>query len=432
MPTVTFVVFHMSFAIVTVALIAGSIAGRAKMGGWIAFVVAWTLLVYIPMAHWAFDPAGWVAKQLGAVDFSGGTVVEIGSGAAGLALAIVAGKRADFERQDIRPHNLPLVVIGLSLMWFGWFGFNTGSSLGTPGGAAMAFLNSQLAAGAAMAGWAVTSWWRTRRLEKEQAYSEVLYDNLKELTADDRRARGKGEEPESASALVARLREVLLTAPTPDGGSGRQAAASGGERQGGAGHGTGNGGDLGRARSRRSVRSRPPVPPLLPSGHLVRVAAGAAQADAAQGAHQAVDIALAHDVDGSVHGEAVQLGPVHRPPRPEHHAARRIQGAHPVEDLERGRVAGETTGQGQHGDVGEQDPGVRERYGGIVGVRDHLEVRVALDPRPQALQLPALRHPDHQDGHHSSPSSATSASRTSRAGIGVPPGPDRDGRSTLM
>ncbi|MFJ7204081.1 ammonium transporter [Streptomyces sp. NPDC098789] len=163
-PTVTFAVFHMSFAIVTVALISGSIAGRATMNGWIAFVCAWTLLVYVPMAHWVFDPRGWVAAQLGAVDFAGGTVVEIGSGAAGLALAIVAGKRADFDRQGIRPHNLPLVVIGLSLMWFGWFGFNTGSSLGTPGGAAMAFLNSQLAAGAAMAGWAVTSWWRTRQV----------------------------------------------------------------------------------------------------------------------------------------------------------------------------------------------------------------------------------------------------------------------------
>lgn len=365
-PTVTFVVFHMSFAIVTVALVAGSIAGRAAMGGWIAFVIAWTLLVYIPMAHWVFDPAGWVAAQLGAVDFSGGTVVEIGSGAAGLALAIVAGKRADFERQDIRPHNLPLVVIGLSLMWFGWFGFNTGSSLGTPGGAAMAFLNSQLAAGAAMAGWAVSSWWRTRRVglldmcmgavtglvamtplaggvspvwasvigflagltcafaiswkyrlgvddtldvvgihgwggivgmvmaglcatgtltghkglfyggswdllgkqltatvvlglfsfvmtaligkaieatiglrqpggmvEEEQAYSEVLYDNLKELTAGDARAPGKDEEPESASALVARLREVLLTAGDRDAaGSGPGSASGSGSGQG--------------------------------------------------------------------------------------------------------------------------------------------------------------------------------------------------------
>ncbi|WP_327065578.1 ammonium transporter [Kitasatospora sp. NBC_01302] len=163
-PTVTFSVFHMSFAIVTVALISGSVAGRATMRGWLVFVCAWTLLVYVPMAHWVFAPEGWVARQVGAVDFSGGTVVELSSGAAGLALAVVAGRRADFERQPIRPHNLPLVVIGLALLWFGWFGFNTGSSLGVPGAAAMGFVNTQLAAGAAMAGWAVTGYWRTRQV----------------------------------------------------------------------------------------------------------------------------------------------------------------------------------------------------------------------------------------------------------------------------
>ncbi|MCX4744973.1 ammonium transporter [Kitasatospora sp. NBC_01287] len=163
-PTVAFAVFHMSFAIVTVALISGSVAGRATMKGWIAFVCAWTLLVYIPLAHWVFAPDGWVVKQVGAVDFSGGTVVELSSGAAGLALALVAGKRQDFERTKIRPHNLPLVVVGLSLLWFGWFGFNTGSSLGTPGAAAMGVMNTQLAAGAAMAGWAATVYLRTRKV----------------------------------------------------------------------------------------------------------------------------------------------------------------------------------------------------------------------------------------------------------------------------
>ncbi|MBC3841725.1 ammonium transporter [Streptacidiphilus sp. 4-A2] len=163
-PTVIFSVFHMSFAVVTVALISGSVAGRARMNGWIAFVCAWTLLVYVPMAHWVFSPGGWVFKQVGAVDFSGGTVVELSSGAAGLALALVAGKREDFERRPIRPHNLPLVVIGLSLLWFGWFGFNTGSSLGVPGAAAMGVFNTQIAAGAAMAGWAATVYWRTRKV----------------------------------------------------------------------------------------------------------------------------------------------------------------------------------------------------------------------------------------------------------------------------
>ena len=163
-PTVIHSVFHMSFAIVTVALISGSVAGRATMRGWTVFVCAWTLLVYVPMAHWVFDADGWVAKQVGAVDFSGGTVVELSSGAAGLALAIVAGKREDFERRPIRPHNLPLVVIGLSLLWFGWFGFNAGSYLSGPGSTTMAFINTQFAAGAAMTGWAATSYWRTRRV----------------------------------------------------------------------------------------------------------------------------------------------------------------------------------------------------------------------------------------------------------------------------
>ncbi|MFC1413220.1 ammonium transporter [Streptacidiphilus sp. N1-12] len=163
-PTVIHSVFHMSFAIVTVALISGSVAGRATMRGWTVFVCAWTLLVYVPMAHWVFDTDGWVAKQVGAVDFSGGTVVELSSGAAGLALAIVAGKREDFERRPIRPHNLPLVVIGLALLWFGWFGFNAGSYLSGPGSTTMAFVNTQFAAGAAMSGWAATSYWRTRRV----------------------------------------------------------------------------------------------------------------------------------------------------------------------------------------------------------------------------------------------------------------------------
>jgi Amt family ammonium transporter len=114
------------------------------------------------MAHWVFSPDGWAVKQLGVLDYSGGTVVELGSGAAGLALAIVAGKRADFERQTIRPHNLPLVVIGLGLLWFGWFGFNAGAYLNGPHATAMAFLNTQLSAGAAMAGWSITAYWHNR------------------------------------------------------------------------------------------------------------------------------------------------------------------------------------------------------------------------------------------------------------------------------
>ncbi|MDH6109648.1 Amt family ammonium transporter [Kitasatospora sp. MAP12-15] len=164
-PTVIFSCFQMAFAIITVALISGSIAGRATMRGWIWFAIAWTLLVYVPLAHWVFAPDGWVTAHLGALDFAGGLPVEINSGAAGLAVAIVVRKRKDFERETIRPHNLPLVVIGLALLWFGWFGFNAGSALQTGGTAPMAFLNTQLAAAGAMVGWPLIEKWKLGHVE---------------------------------------------------------------------------------------------------------------------------------------------------------------------------------------------------------------------------------------------------------------------------
>lgn len=150
------------FVCVTVALISGSVAGRASMKGWITFGIAWMLLVYIPMAHWVFLPQGWVVDQVQALDYSSGTVVELSSGAAGLGLAVAVGGRKDFEREALRPHNVRLAVIGVSLTWFGWFGFNTASLLSIPGGAAIGVLNSQLAAGAGMPGWALMVWWRKR------------------------------------------------------------------------------------------------------------------------------------------------------------------------------------------------------------------------------------------------------------------------------
>jgi Amt family ammonium transporter len=164
-PTVIFSCFQMAFAIITVALISGSIAGRATMRGWLWFVVAWTLFVYVPMAHWVFAPDGWVSAHLGALDFAGGLPVELNSGAAGLAVAIVVRKRKDFERETIRPHNLPLVVIGLALLWFGWFGFNAGSALEDGGTAPMVFLNTQLAACGAMVGWPLIEKWRLGHVE---------------------------------------------------------------------------------------------------------------------------------------------------------------------------------------------------------------------------------------------------------------------------
>ncbi|MGW0659811.1 ammonium transporter [Streptodolium elevatio] len=164
-PTLLFSCFQMSFAIITVALVSGSIADRATMRGWLVFVVAWTLLVYVPLAHWVFADDGWVHADLGALDFAGGLPVELNAGAAGLAVAIVVRKRKDFARGSVRPHNLPLVIIGLALLWFGWFGFNAGSALQVEGGAPTTFLNTQLAACAAMIGWPLVDKWRLGRVE---------------------------------------------------------------------------------------------------------------------------------------------------------------------------------------------------------------------------------------------------------------------------
>lgn len=164
-PTVIFACFQMSFAIITVALISGSIAGRATMKGWLVFVVAWTMLVYVPTAHWVFAPDGWINESLGALDYAGGLPVELSSGASGLAVAIVLRKRKDFERETIRPHNLPLVIIGLALLWFGWFGFNAGSALQVEGSAPTTFFNTQLAAAGAMIGWPIIEKWRLGHVE---------------------------------------------------------------------------------------------------------------------------------------------------------------------------------------------------------------------------------------------------------------------------
>lgn len=164
-PTVVFSAFQMAFAIITVALISGSIAGRATMRGWLVFIVAWTLLVYVPMAHWVFDTDGWVRDKLGALDFAGGLPVELNAGLAGLATAIVLRRRAEFGRAPLRPQNLPHVFIGLALLWFGWFGFDAGSALRDTGVAPMAFLNTQLAAAGGILGWALVDKLRHGRVK---------------------------------------------------------------------------------------------------------------------------------------------------------------------------------------------------------------------------------------------------------------------------
>ena len=159
-PSMAFVGFQAVFAIITVALISGAIADRARFGPWMLFAGIWATVVYFPVAHWvfAFDGAesekgGWIANNLLAIDFAGGTAVHINAGAAGLALAIVLGKRLGWRRDPMRPHNLPLVMLGAGLLWFGWFGFNAGSALGANGQAAEVWVTTMVATGAAALGW---------------------------------------------------------------------------------------------------------------------------------------------------------------------------------------------------------------------------------------------------------------------------------------
>ncbi|MFD3581851.1 ammonium transporter [Streptomyces sp. NPDC058683] len=152
-PTLLFATFQLTFAIVTAALVSGAVADRAKFGAWLVFVPVWTLLVYVPVAHWVWGPGGWILHHLGALDFAGGLPVEITSGASGLALCLVLGPRLGFKKDAMRPHNLPMVILGAGLLWFGWFGFNAGSALGANGLAAAAFLNTMAAGCTGLLGW---------------------------------------------------------------------------------------------------------------------------------------------------------------------------------------------------------------------------------------------------------------------------------------
>ncbi|WP_405737402.1 ammonium transporter [Streptomyces sp. NBC_00028] len=152
-PTLLFATFQLTFAIITAALVSGAVADRAKFGAWLVFVPVWALLVYVPVAHWVWGPGGWILDKLGALDFAGGLPVEITSGASGLALCLVLGPRLGFKKDAMRPHNLPMVVLGAGLLWFGWFGFNAGSALGANGLAAAAFLNTLAAGCTGLLGW---------------------------------------------------------------------------------------------------------------------------------------------------------------------------------------------------------------------------------------------------------------------------------------
>ena len=163
-----FVAFQAVFAIITVALISGAIADRAKFSTWMIFVGIWVSIVYFPIAHWVFDftltddndvvthIGGWIANDLAAIDFAGGTAVHINAGIAGLALAIVLGKRIGWRKEPMRPHNLTLVMLGAGLLWFGWFGFNAGSAVAANNTASVVWVNTLVATAAAALGWLIT------------------------------------------------------------------------------------------------------------------------------------------------------------------------------------------------------------------------------------------------------------------------------------
>jgi Amt family ammonium transporter len=158
-PTYAFLVFQMMFAIITVALISGSVSDRMKFGGWVLFAVAWFTIVYVPVAHWVWG-GGFIGAKIRALDFAGGTAVHINAGAAALALALVLGKRVGWPKENMRPHNVPFVALGAGLLWFGWFGFNAGSELTVDGTTVFAFINTQVATAAALVGWCVVEWIR--------------------------------------------------------------------------------------------------------------------------------------------------------------------------------------------------------------------------------------------------------------------------------
>ncbi len=153
-PELAFMVFQMMFAIITPALITGAVAGRLKFEAWIAFCVAWSLLVYPVIAHWLFDPSGWL-YQLGARDFAGGAVVHASAGSAALVMALLIGARSKKATASYEPHSVPLVLLGAGILWFGWFGFNAGSALGSGQLAASAFTVTQIAAAAGSIVWVI-------------------------------------------------------------------------------------------------------------------------------------------------------------------------------------------------------------------------------------------------------------------------------------
>jgi Amt family ammonium transporter len=156
-PHQAFMIFQAMFAVITPALIVGAFAERMKFSGFVVFIILWATFVYDPVAHWVWGVGGWL-KELGALDFAGGTVVHINSGIAALATCLFIGRRKGYEKKSAPPHNLPHVVLGTALLWFGWFGFNAGSALAANGLAVNAFVVTNTAAAAAGLSWALIEW----------------------------------------------------------------------------------------------------------------------------------------------------------------------------------------------------------------------------------------------------------------------------------
>jgi len=156
-PHLAFMIFQAMFAIITVALITGAVVERVKFSALLIFSVLWLTVVYVPVAHWVWGSGGWLAS-LGTLDFAGGTVVHINAGVSALALVLLLGRRRGFPQDAMEPNNIPLVVLGAGLLWFGWFGFNAGSALTSGGLAASAFVATNTAAAAAAFTWMVVSW----------------------------------------------------------------------------------------------------------------------------------------------------------------------------------------------------------------------------------------------------------------------------------
>ncbi len=153
-PEAAYAIFQMTFAIITAALIVGALVERMRFGALMLFMLLWSLFVYVPVAHWVWEPNGWLAR-MGALDFAGGAVVHVNAGAAGLACACYLGRRTGYGREPLQPYNLGWTMLGSSLLWIGWFGFNGGSALAADGRAALAMVVTHLAAACGGIGWAL-------------------------------------------------------------------------------------------------------------------------------------------------------------------------------------------------------------------------------------------------------------------------------------